>query len=112
MVASKDYDLHWYLVNLYVKSEDKNKKVRAIIFYEDVIAKVSYYRVPEGETESHPMKQLRARYESGKGDEGEATKFYQYFYQKFREDIKKERESLTGNPYSQNKRYYNGKWQG
>lgn len=107
--ANQDYLLQKKLINIYVNTEKENVKVRAPFFYERVKGELMVYKVPLGERESKTMREVRRRFRrTDPYENGAREKFMDYFYRKFLEEIKEERERVFGykykpNPYLQRK---------
>jgi|SRR5690625_173531 len=104
MSADKDYVRLRELLLYFIKSERSPKQARGAIFYTYVSGSLDHVVIGENEKESRVMKQVRKRYFEGKGNAHEPTKFYEYFYRKFRKEIQETREKLTGFPYSKKQR--------
>ena len=103
--AETDYDLHKMLVRTYVRLERDTTRDLSVEFYNKAARYLRIYKVPLGERESKTMRQVRARFRRGRGDIGEPDRFTRYFYQKFREDLKKARKEIYGHPYSRRQWY-------
>lgn len=99
ITADRDYVLQGDLVRLFVSTDKSSKKAQAVIFYEHVNGKLGNHEVGMYERESKVMKEVRARYKSGRGRTGEPSKFYQYFLTKFRREINREREKVKQEKY-------------
>jgi len=103
--ADTDYVLHKRLIRSYIRLERDTARDLSVEFYNRVRRDLQTYKVPLGERESKIMRQVRTRFRRGRGNVGEPDKFTRYFYQKFREDIKKTRKEVYGHPYSKRQWY-------
>lgn len=105
MTADRDYEKMMTLIRKYVELEKSPYRVRPAIFYVYVESELKYEFLDTDYEQSKVMKEVRNRYKKGQGQPREPLLFYEYFYRKFREQIKQERERVTGHPYSKNQRF-------
>lgn len=99
MTADVDYMKLKRLVNKFVKLDKSNSRVRSALFYVYVESELEYEKLEEGYKESKVMREMRKRYQRGKGAINEPSRMYDYFNRKFSKDIQKERARIAGNPY-------------
>lgn len=105
MSADQDYVKLKRLLQKFVELDSSPERVRSAIFYVYVESELKHERLGQNYQESKVMREMRLRYKRGIGQVGEPTKMYDYFYHKFLDDIKEERERVTGHPYIKWQRY-------